>query len=79
MRRLIPLLLLAPLSCGTQGGPAPLEELPQWSATEDLRIGASHQPDQSGHFHGIIDDVRLFEAALSTANIRQIYAQATCG
>ena len=43
--------------------------------TENLRIGASHQPGPSGHFHGIIDDVRLFDAALSTANIRYVYAQ----
>lgn len=40
---------------------------------ENLRIGAAHSADESGFFNGIIDDVRLFDAALSTANIRRIY------
>ena len=55
MRRLIPLLVLALLSCGTQGGPAPLEELPQWSATEDLRIGSVDDEETAlTWFRGII-------------------------
>ena len=43
--------------------------------TEHLRIGASHEPGESGPFYGIIDDVRLFDAALSTTSIRHIHAQ----
>jgi hypothetical protein len=55
MRQLIPLFLLAPLSCGTKGGPAPLEELPQWSATEDLRIGSVDDEETAlTWFRGIV-------------------------
>jgi len=43
-------------------------------ATEHLRLGAGHSPTQNRHFNGIIDDVRLFDSALSAANIRRIYA-----
>jgi hypothetical protein len=43
-------------------------------ATEHLRLGAGHSPTESRHFNGIIDDVRLFDSALSAANIRRIYA-----
>jgi hypothetical protein len=38
-----------------------------------LRIGASHEPNEPHYFHGVIDDVRIYDAALSTAHIRRIY------
>ncbi len=40
---------------------------------EDLRIGASYDPATSQSFNGIIDDVRLYDTALSPAQVRRIY------
>ena len=40
---------------------------------EDLRIGAPYDLPASPPFNGIIDDVRLYDAALSPAHVRQIY------
>jgi hypothetical protein len=42
-------------------------------AMEDLRIGAPYDLPASPSFNGIIDDVRLYDIALSPAHIRQIY------
>ncbi len=43
--------------------------------TEDVRIGASHDPAASAPFGGIIDDVRIYEGALSTTHVRTIYLE----
>ncbi len=43
------------------------------NAMEDLRIGASYDLPASPTFDGIIDDVRLYDTALSPAHVRQIY------
>ncbi len=40
---------------------------------EDLRIGAPYDLAVSQPFNGIIDDVRLYDTALSPAHVRQIY------
>ncbi len=40
---------------------------------EDLRIGAPYDPAARQPFNGIIDDVRLYDTALSPAHVRQIY------
>jgi hypothetical protein len=44
-------------------------------ATESgtLRLGAPFDPNDSQPFPGVLDDVRLYNAALCPANIRQIY------
>jgi hypothetical protein len=39
-----------------------------------VRIGASHDANDPCFFYGIIDEVRIYDAALSTAHIRRIYA-----
>ncbi|MHC4521368.1 MAG: LamG domain-containing protein, partial [Planctomycetota bacterium] len=41
-----------------------------------IRIGASHHPDDPAWFGGVIDDVRLFDLAVSAENIDDLYAQA---
>jgi hypothetical protein len=43
------------------------------NAMENLRIGAPYDPTASPPFNGILDDVRLYDAALSPAHVRQIY------
>jgi hypothetical protein len=43
------------------------------NAAEDLRIGFPYDPAASQPFDGIIDDVRLYDTALSPAHVRQIY------
>jgi hypothetical protein len=43
------------------------------AGTETLRIGAPYDPNESAHFNGILDDVRIYDTALSPANIRRIY------
>jgi hypothetical protein len=43
------------------------------TATEDLRIGSPYDPAASQPFDGIIDDVRIYDTALSPAHVRQIY------
>jgi hypothetical protein len=40
-----------------------------------LRMGASFDPEESRPFNGILDDARIYDAALSTANIRRIYLE----
>ena len=40
MRPSLLLLLAAVVSCSPRTGPDPLQELPRWTATEDLRIGS---------------------------------------
>ena len=40
---------------------------------ESLRIGAAYDPATSQPFNGIIDDVQIFDTALSPANVRQVY------
>jgi hypothetical protein len=42
------------------------------SVTEDLRVGAAYDSAASPSFSGIIDDVRLYDTALSPAHVRQI-------
>lgn len=37
-----------------------------------LRIGASQDPDDPRFFYGVIDDVRIYDSALSMADIRRI-------
>jgi hypothetical protein len=43
------------------------------NATEDLRIGSPYDPAMSQSFDGVIDDVRLYDTALSPAHVRQVY------
>jgi hypothetical protein len=43
----------------------------------NLRMGASHDPNAPHHFNGTLDDVQLFDATLSPANIQQLYRQAS--
>ena len=40
-------------------------------------MGASHDPNAPHYFNGILDDVQLFDAALSPANIRQLFISET--
>ncbi len=40
---------------------------------QDLRIGAPYDPAGSKPFNGILDDVRIYDAALAPAHVRQIY------
>jgi hypothetical protein len=57
--------------------PPPIYELNEQeiatNVMEDLRIGAPYDPAASQPFNGIIDDVRLYDTALSPAHVRQIY------
>jgi len=46
------------------------------AGSANLRIGAARDTDAGGHFKGAIDDVRLYDAALSAANIRHIRSEA---
>jgi len=39
----------------------------------NLRMGASHDVDAPQYFNGILDDVQLFDVALSSAHIRALY------
>ncbi|MBN1508135.1 MAG: hypothetical protein JW955_14890 [Sedimentisphaerales bacterium] len=39
----------------------------------NLRMGASHDPNAPDYFNGVLDDVQLFDAALSSAQIRELY------
>ncbi len=39
----------------------------------NLRMGASHDPDAPQYFNGVLDDVQLFDVALSSAHIRELY------
>jgi hypothetical protein len=41
--------------------------------TGNLRLGGPFDPNESQSFQGVLDDVRLYDAALFPANIRQIY------
>ena len=41
--------------------------------TQDLRIGAAYDPTASQPFSGTIDDVQIFDTALTPAHVRQIY------
>lgn len=41
-----------------------------------IRIGASHNPDDPAWFGGVIDDVQLFDIALSAENVKDLVAQA---
>jgi hypothetical protein len=41
----------------------------------NLRMGASHDPNAPHYFNGILDDVQLFHAPLSPANIHQLFNQ----
>jgi hypothetical protein len=40
-----------------------------------LRIGGSHDPNEPHFLHGVIDDVRIYGAALATTHVRRIYAE----
>jgi hypothetical protein len=40
---------------------------------EGLRLGVPDDPAASTPFHGILDDVRIYDAALAPAHVRQIY------
>ncbi len=44
------------------------------TASGSLRLGAAFDPNQSQPFRGVLDEVRLYDAALCPANIRQVYA-----
>ncbi len=44
--------------------------------TAALRIGASFDPNESGHFNGILDDVRVYDTALDASQIRHVYRAA---
>jgi len=39
----------------------------------NLRMGASHDVDAPQYFNGILDDVQLFDVALSSARIQELY------
>lgn len=60
--------------------PQPLYEISEHEIvtgnSESVRIGASLDPNESGHFNGIIDDVRIYDAALCTAHVLRIYREA---
>ena len=43
--------------------------------TGGLRIGASFDPNESGCFNGIVDDVRIYDAGLSTTHVRLVYRE----
>ncbi|MBM4026455.1 MAG: hypothetical protein FJ280_13805 [Planctomycetes bacterium] len=43
---------------------------------ESLQIGAPHDPATSQPFNGIVDDLRLYDAALSPAAIRRVHDEA---
>lgn len=43
----------------------------------NLRMGASHDPNAPHYFNGVLDDVQLFDAALSPANVQALYRQAS--
>jgi len=43
----------------------------------NLRMGASHDPNVPRYFNGILDDIQLFDAPLTPANIRQIFISET--
>jgi len=42
-------------------------------AMESLRIGTPYDPAVSKPFNGILDDVRIYDTALSAAHVRQVY------
>jgi len=42
-----------------------------------LTLGASHVPDDTLFFHGIIDEVRVYDAVLSAAHIDHVYRETT--
>lgn len=46
------------------------------AGTETLRIGAPYDPNEPAPLNGIIDDLRIYDAALGTGHIRDIYRQA---
>jgi hypothetical protein len=43
--------------------------------TSPLTIGASHHPQDAQSFHGVLDDIRIYETALSPAHIEHIYQE----
>lgn len=49
------------------------------ASTATVRLGASHHPESSPCFNGIIDDVRIFDTKLSAAYIQQLFIQAGGG
>ncbi len=59
--------------------PQPLYEMTEHEidtgSAESVRIGASHDPNEPGHFNGIIDDVRIYDTALCTAHVLRIYRE----
>ncbi len=62
------------------GGPQVAYETAEYpldaAGTENLRIGASHDPNGSAPFNGVIDDLRIYDTALGTDHIRHVYRQA---
>jgi hypothetical protein len=60
--------------------PQPLYEMTEHEINtgnaEPVRIGASHDPNETSHFNGIIDDVRIYDAALDAAHVLRVYREA---
>jgi hypothetical protein len=42
---------------------------------EPFRIGSSHDAENPGWFGGLIDEVQVFDIALSAESIAQVYAE----
>ena len=61
--------------------PQPLYEMAEHeidtARSESVRIGVSLDPSEPGHFNGIIDDVRIYDTALCTAQILRIHRETT--
>ena len=47
------------------------------SNSQNLRLGRRSDSDNAGYFNGSLDEVRLFDSALSASDVQKIYQQET--